>query len=727
VVIGRIPILDIRPVVACGRRPARAVTGEVLQVSATVFREGHEMLGAGVVLRDPAGNCRPIVIMRELATGTDRYGADVSPTSEGRWHFRVEAWGDPIAHWRHDAAIKVPIGQDVSLMLEEGALLFERAAREPAASATQATAAAGPSADAARALYQKIAGELRSGSAEASGWPPSQVGTAGGSGGSPRRVGTAGGSGGSLPRVGTASPVDRLGAAFTAEVTEMLAAFPLRELTTRSEWYPLIVERRRALFGSWYEFFPRSEGARVDPLRRRRAVSGTLQTAAKRLDAIAAMGFDVVYLPPVHPIGTTARKGRNNALHAGPDDPGSPWAIGSPAGGHDAIHPDLGTIADFDYFVARAGALGLEVALDLALQASPDHPWVAKHPEWFTTRADGSIAYAENPPKKYQDIYPLNFDNDPEGIYAEVLRLVRHWISHGVTIFRVDNPHTKPLPFWERLLREIAATDPHVLFLAEAFTRPAMMRTLAMIGFHQSYTYFTWRNTAAELREYLLELAGPASAYMRPNFFVNTPDILSGYLQHAGLAAFRVRAVLAAMLSPSWGVYSGYELGENSPLRPGSEEYLDSEKYQYRPRDWALAERMNLTIAPFIAQLNTVRRSHPALQQLRNLRFHFPDRPEILCFSKSLGASAGAPDGDSVLVVVNLDPHQPREATVWLDRTAFDIDVGAGLLVSDELTGETYRWGQANYVRLDPGTAPAHIFAVTADRLPSAGSAHRIA
>jgi len=428
------------------------------------------------------------------------------------------------------------------------------------------------------------------------------------------------------------------------------------------------------------------------------------------------MGFDVVYLPPVHPIGTTARKGKNNALEAGPDDPGSPWAIGSPAGGHDAIHPDLGTIADFDYFVARARALGLEVALDLALQASPDHPWVAKHPEWFTTRADGSIAYAENPPKKYQDIYPMNFDNDPEGIYVEVLRVVRHWISHGVTIFRVDNPHTKPLPFWERLLREFAATDSNVLFLAEAFTRPAMMRALAMIGFHQSYTYFTWRNSAAELTEYLRELAGPASANMRPNFFVNTPDILSGYLQHAGLAAFRARAVLAAMLSPSWGVYSGYELGENSPLRPGSEEYLDSEKYQYRPRDWALAERMNLSIAPFIAQLNAIRRSHPALQQLRNLRFHFPDRPEILCFSKTLGVSTDAPGGDSVLVVVNLDPHQPREATIWLDRTAFDIDVGAGFLVSDELTGESYRWSEANYVRLDPGKAPAHIFTMSADR-----------
>ncbi len=391
-------------------------------MTATVFREGHEMLGAGVVLRDPAGRCQPAIAMRELAAGTDSYGADVVPASAGLWHFRIEAWGDPIAHWRHDAAIKVPIGQDVGLMLAEGALLFDRAAQEAVRAAREADQPAGAArAAAAQVLYEKVAATLRG---------------------------------------ERAAPVDRLGTAFTAQVTEALAEFPLRELITPSDWCPLIVHRQRALYGSWYELFPRSEGAKVDPLGRRRPVSGTLRTAARRLNEVAAMGFDVVYLPPVHPIGTTARKGRNNALTAGPDDPGSPWAIGAPAGGHDAIHPDLGTIADFDYFVARAAKLGLEVALDLALQASPDHPWVAKHPEWFTTRADGSIAYAENPPKKYQDIYPMNFDNDPDGIYAEVLRVVRYWIGHGVTIFRVDNPHTKPLPFWDRLLSEIAATDP---------------------------------------------------------------------------------------------------------------------------------------------------------------------------------------------------------------------------------------------------------------------------
>jgi len=477
---------------------------------------------------------------------------------------------------------------------------------------------------------------------------------------------------------------------------------------TQSPSYPLVVHRQRALYGAWYEFFPRSEGVQIDPMGRREPIGGTLRSAACRLEQIAAMGFDVVYLAPVHPIGTTARKGKNNALVAGPGDPGSPWAIGSPDGGHDAIHPELGTLADFDAFVGRAGQLGLEVALDLALQTSPDHPWVKEHPEWFTQRADGTIAYAENPPKRYQDIYPLNFDRDPEGIYAETLRIVRHWIGHGVKIFRVDNPHTKPLPFWERLLAEVDRTDPDVIFLAEAFTRPAMMHTLAQIGFHQSYTYFTWRNSGPEIIEYLEELAGPAAAYMRPNFFTNTPDILHEYLQHGGPPAFEVRAVLAAMLSPSWGIYSGYELCEHTPVRPGSEEYLDSEKYQYRPRDWAKAQQPPAGIAPFITRLNAIRKAHPATHWLRNLRFHHVDQPELICFSKR-----SQRDEDTVLVVVNLDPHAPREATVWLDMPALGMDYGSQFVVTDELSGNSYLWGRANYVRLDPAVTPAHIFTVT--------------
>jgi starch synthase (maltosyl-transferring) len=672
-VIGRIPILDVQPVVHCGRYPAKAVAGETFEVSATMFREGHEMLGAAVVLRDPDGERQALAPMRLLAEGMDRYGADVTPDRPGSWAFQIAAWGDPVGHWRHDARIKVPVGQDVELMLEEGARLLERAARG-VASAEAERAGGGHEVRRARARLKAVAARLR------------QNGV---------------------------GPVDRLAAAFEPDVTAILAAYPIRDLLTRSGWFPLVVHRERALFSAWYEFFPRSEGAVIDPSGQRPPRSGTLRSAACRLEAVAAMGFDVVYLPPVHPIGTTARKGRNNTLGARPGDPGSPWAIGSPEGGHDAIHPDLGTMADFDAFVATARQAGLEVAMDLALQASPDHPWTKQHPEWFTTRADGSIAYAENPPKKYQDIYPLNFDNDPEGIYAEVLRIVRQWMEHGIRIFRVDNPHTKPLRFWERLLGEVAATDPDVLFLAEAFTRPAVMHALAAVGFHQSYTYFTWRNTVAELTDYLTELRASA-AYMRPNFFVNTPDILSRYLQHAGMAAFRVRAVLAALLSPSWGVYSGFELGENLPAAPGSEEYLDSEKYAYRPRDWDRAERIGLTLAPFLATLNNIRKAHPALHQLRNLRFHYPDQPEILCFSKRIGsASAGAPGGDTVLVVVNLDPHRAREATVWLDGPALGVPPGSVFTVTDELSGASYRWGPANYVRLDPQVAPAHIFTVT--------------
>ena len=669
--IGRIPILDVQPVLPGDSVPARAVAGETFQVTATVFREGHEMLGAAVVLTDPGGEPSRLLPMRELAPGSDRYGADVTPGREGSWQFRVEAWGDPVARWQHDAGIKVPIGQDVELMLTEGALLLERAAAGVAKPKTLAPDAARQARSARKVLVAAA-----------------------------RQLADEG-----------LLPLDRLAAGTGPEVTAALADFPLRELLTSTADFPLVVHRQRALYGAWYEFFPRSEGAEVDPARRRKPRSGTLRTAALRLDAVADMGFDVAYLPPIHPIGTTARKGQNNALQAGSGDPGSPWAIGAPEGGHDAIHPDLGTIADFDAFVDRARALGLEVALDFALNASPDHPWVSKHPEWFTTRADGSVAYAENPPKKYQDIYPLNFDNDPEGIYAEVLRIVRYWMEHGVRIFRVDNPHTKPVAFWQRLLAEIAATDPDVIFLAEAFTRPAMMHALARIGFHQSYTYFTWRNTAAELTDYMLELAGPAAAYMRPNFFVNTPDILCGYLQHAGPAAFGVRAVLASMLTPSWGVYSGYELGENIPLVPGSEEYLDSEKYQFRPRDWDRAAELGVTIAPLLTRLNEIRRAHPALHWLRNVRFHYSDQPDILCFSKRTGPQQeGHPD--TILVVVNLDPSNPREATVWLDGDALGADLDAGIAVTDELSGQSYRWTRANYVRLDPEIAPAHIFTV---------------
>ncbi|MCF3135475.1 alpha-1,4-glucan--maltose-1-phosphate maltosyltransferase, partial [Streptomyces olivochromogenes] len=507
-VVGRVPVRDVRPAVECGRRPAKAVAGETFEVTATVFREGHDAVGANVVLRDPEGRPGPWTPMRELAPGSDRWGADVTPDATGRWTYCVEAWSDPVATWRHTAGVKIPAGIDTGLVLEEGAELHTRAA---------AGVPEGPERDvvldAARALGDDSTA-LRT----------------------------------------------RLAAAFSHEVGEVLARYPLRELVTASEPLPLLVERERALYGAWYEFFPRSEGTVEQP-------HGTFRSAARRLEGIARMGFDVVYLPPIHPIGSTFRKGRNNTLHAGQDDVGVPWAIGSAEGGHDAIHPALGTLEDFDHFVGRARELGLEVALDFALQCSPDHPWVHKHPEWFHHRPDGTIAYAENPPKKYQDIYPIAFDADMDGLIAETLRVLRHWMGHGVRIFRVDNPHTKPVVFWERVIAEIGRTDPDVIFLAEAFTRPAMMHTLAQIGFQQSYTYFTWRNTKQELTEYLSELSGEAASYMRPNLFANTPDILHAYLQHGHRPAFEVRAVLAATLSPTWGIYSGYELCENTPLR----------------------------------------------------------------------------------------------------------------------------------------------------------------
>jgi starch synthase (maltosyl-transferring) len=649
--IGRIPVRDVRPAVEGGRRPAKAVAGETFEVTATVFREGHDAVAAGVVLEDPAGRPRPWKPMRELAPGTDRWGAEVTPDSPGRWTYRVEAWSDPLATWRRHARIKVPAGLDAGLVLEEGAELY-------------AWAAAGVPDRSARALVRAAAAALRD----------------------------------------DTLPVDaRLAAALAPEVDAVLARYPLRELVTSCEPLPLLVERERALYGSWYEFFPRSEGTPERP-------HGTFRTAARRLPAIAAMGFDVVYLPPIHPIGTTHRKGPNNTLSAGPGDVGVPWAIGSPEGGHDAVHPELGTLEDFDHFVAEARHLGLEVALDFALQCSPDHPWVDKHPEWFHHRIDGSIAYAENPPKKYQDIYPIAFDADMDGLVAETVRVLRHWMDHGVRIFRVDNPHTKPVVFWERVIGEINGADPDVIFLAEAFTRPAMMHTLAQIGFQQSYTYFTWRTTKEELTEYLTELSGEAASYMRPNLFPSTPDILHAYLQHGGRPAFEARAVLAATLSPAWGIYSGYELCENTPLREGSEEYLDSEKYQLKPRDWEAAAREGRTIAPLLTRLNTIRRAHPALRRLRNLRFHHTDNDSVIAYSKRAGS-------DVVLVVVNLDPHHTQEATISLDMPHLGLDPHASVPVHDELTGETYHWGSTNYVRLTPGRAPAHVFHV---HLPSA-------
>ncbi len=594
----------------------------------------------------------------------NRYVTWVTPDTEGAWTFEVQAWSDPLATWAHDAGIKIPAGVDVELMFTEARLLLERVQKDLAPRTAQ------------RKLVKAA--------------------------------------------IDAAADVDRPAGARLAvlqceDLAAVLRANPLRELLTTEGPFPAYADRERALFSSWYEFFPRSEGATKDAVTGR-VTSGTFTTAAKRLEAVAAMGFDVIYLPPIHPIGEVNRKGPNNTLTPGPQDTGSPWAIGSKDGGHDAIHPDLGDFDDFDAFVSRAAELGLEVALDLALQAAPDHPWVSTHPEWFTTRADGTIAYAENPPKKYQDIYPINFDNDPTGLCREVLRIVRMWMSHGVRIFRVDNPHTKPVAFWEWLLREVRRTDPDVLFLAEAFTKPAMMHALGAIGFHQSYTYFTWRTAKWEIEAYLRELSSDSDHLMRPNFFVNTPDILHAYLQYGGPSAFKIRAVIAATGSPSWGVYAGYELYEHVAVRPGSEEYLDSEKYQIRIRDWDAAEADGRTLAPYLTRLNEIRRAHPSLQQLRALTVHSSDDESVLVFSKDATDPATGESIDTVIVVVNLDPHGARETTVHLDLPALGMDWHDSFQVHDEITDATFTWSERNYVRLDPAFEPAHILTVRRPR-----------
>jgi starch synthase (maltosyl-transferring) len=617
------------------------------------------------VLTDPEGGER-VRSMTCTNPGLNTWEAVVAADSEGLWSYRVEGWSDPYGTWDHDATIKVTAGIDADLMLEEGARVLERAIDEVDRTPEQAEVLA----DAVTAL-----------------------------------------------RDTHRPPLARLHAGTDPTVKAELAARPLRDYVSPSTAYPLLVERERALYGAWYEMFPRSEGAVQDP-ETGKWKSGTLRTAAKRLPAIARMGFDVVYLTPIHPIGTTARKGPNNTLGAGPDDPGSPYAIGSPDGGHDAINPELGDFDDFDDFVAEARSLGMEVALDLALQCSPDHPYVTTHPEWFTTRADGSIAYAENPPKKYQDIYPLNFDNDPKGAYAEMRRVVQVWIDHGVTLFRVDNPHTKPVEFWQWLIADVAKDHPQIIWLAEAFTKPAMMAALAKTGFQQSYTYYTWRNAKWELEAYVRELAGEAAAYMRPSFWPTTHDILTPYMQFGGPTAWKLRAALAATLVPTYGIYAGYELVEHV-ARPGVEEQIDNEKYQFRNRRWEDYEpggaKEGQSLAGYLTLLNQIRRKHPSLHWLRNIAFHPVDDENIMAFSKRHVQTG--PDGevlseDIVVVVANLDPHSTRESTVRLDMPALGLDWHDGMAAEDLITGASWHWGEHVYVRLGPETEPVHIVAI---------------
>jgi starch synthase (maltosyl-transferring) len=643
--VQRVVIENVQPAVDEGRFPIKRTRGEPVVVTADVFADGADVL-AGVLKYRHGSDWTEIPL---IPGDNDSWGATFLVTEPGEYEYTIEAWIDRFATWLRGLAAKADAGQDVSSELLEGAGIVQHAA---------SNRLAGDRTDEDLRLVE-IADTLRSAQPQ---------------------------------------PI-RIAAARDPGLRRLMAARADRSESTTADPRRVIVDPERARFSAWYEMFPRS--CTSDPSR-----GATLREAETRLAAIAGMGFDVLYLPPVHPIGTTHRKGRNNALAAAPGDPGSPWAIGSKAGGHTAIDPGLGTLDDFDRFVAAARHLGLEVALDIAFQASPDHPWVREHPEWFRHRPDGSIKHAENPPKKYQDIYPLDFESRESGALWRALRDVfLFWIGHGVSIFRVDNPHTKPFAFWEWALAEVRRVHPETIFLAEAFTRPKVMRYLAKAGFNQSYTYFTWRNSAGELREYLTELTGSGlREFMRPNFFANTPDILHEYLQTGGRPAFEVRLILAATLSASYGIYSGFELCERVPVRPGSEEYLDSEKYEIKPRDWQQAGSLN----ELIARVNDIRRTHAALQQNNTLVFHETENPAFLWFSKTAGT-------DRVFVVANTDPHWMQHGRVRMPIQELGIGPHQSYVVEDLLDEARYVWqGEWNYVKLDPAERMAHILVVRA-------------
>ena len=631
--------------------------------SAVVFREGHDALGVELLITSPAGKTQAIR-MHEGAAGSDTWYTKAVLNELGNWSFRIQAFSDEYKTWHHNTELKLEADIDQELMMLEGIRLFTNAASDKTRSKSSAQ------------LLVGLAETLSDTSL-------------------------------SFER--------RFKAAESASVLSSLSKEPIRSLTTHSDSYLIQCERTLAGSGAWYEFFPRSEGAKFDAKTKTWA-SGTFKTAAKRLPAVAAMGFEVLYLPPIHPIGRSHRKGPNNTLVAGSQDPGSPWAIGSAEGGHESVHPDLGTVKDFEKFVKDANALGIEIALDFALQASPDHPWVQSNPEWFTTRADGTVAYAENPPKKYQDIFPINFDNDPEGFYQEALSLLKLWISRGVRIFRVDNPHTKPVNFWEWIIGEINAEYPDVIFLAEAFTRPAMMHMLGKVGYQQSYTYFTWRNTKHELTQYLNELAHTSSAFFRPNLWVSTPDILVPYLQFGGVAGHQIRAAIASLAGSSWGMYAGYELVE-AAARPGADEHIDSEKYEYKPRDWAAADKAGTTIAPFITKLNEIRKSHPAVGQIRNLETHNSSHDSLFVFTKHLSAE-NSPTGkaDTLIVIVNLDPKNVSDGEIQLDLWKLDLPYEVPFKVTDLMTGESRSISAKSYVRIDPTEQPVMVLRVDRDK-----------
>lgn len=673
---GRIVVMDVTPSAEQGMFPARVELGEPFEVTAQVFIEGRTKVGATAVLRNPRGREMQRAAMTCANPGLDRWTvmlqagehSDLKPWDEdyaavkrqlGEWTVTIEGWEDTYTSWLHDARIKVQVGDDVENALETGAEMLNRWAH---------TADAHLSARDRKHLEQ--AAERMS----------------------------------DKERPAAA----RLAEADNPRIEALHKTHPLRDGISESRPQRFKVERPKSSFAAWYQFFPRSEGAyRAEDGT---IVQGNFKTALTGLDRAAEEGFDIVYLPPIFPIGVTNRKGRNNSLVAGPHDPGSPFGIGSELGGHDTVDPLLGTMDDFKAFVAHAHELGLEIALDFALQCSPDHPWVKQHPNWFRIKPDGTIAFAENPPKKYQDIYPIDFNADMPGIEREVERIMNLWIEAGVTIFRIDNPHTKPVRFWQDVIAAVTKKHPEVLFLAEAFTRPGMMRALSYVGFTQSHCYFPWRNTKEELAEYLLETNGNDGYYQHNTFWPTTPDILTAYVRDNGIAGHAVRAVLAAMGSPSWGIYNGYELIENRQ-RPGFEEQIDNEKYEIKVRDWKEADKYG--IAELLGSLNEIRRNHPATRSYHNLTVLPTSDPSILAFARHTPAElTGTGQADTLIVLVNLDGYNAHQSTVHIELPELGLPTDRAITVRDELTGREFQWGWDNFVSLAPWADVAHILSV---------------
>ena len=674
---GRIAVMDVTPNEESGRFPARVELGEPFKVTAQVFIEGRTKVGATAIVRNHRGKEMQRLPMTCTNPGLDRWEvmltcgehSDVKPWQPefaaikrqlGEWSVTIEGWEDTYKSWLHDAAIKVKVNDDVENALESGAQLLERWAK---------TADAKLSAAQRKTLVAAAA----------------------------------------TMKDTSLTPEDRLAAATSEPVAQLHLTNPLRDGVSPSQPQRFLVQRPESSFAAWYQFFPRSEGAYVDP-ETGKIVQGTLKTSVSGLERAKAEGFDIVYLPPIFPIGKTNRKGRNNALEAGPDDPGSPFGIGSELGGHDTVDPLLGNMDDFKALVAKAHELGLEIALDFALQCSPDHPWVKQHPDWFRHKPDGSIAFAENPPKKYQDIYPIDFNADMPGIEKEVERVLELWINAGVTIFRIDNPHTKPVRFWQDVIAAVPKKHPEILFLAEAFTRPGMMRALSYVGFTQSHCYFPWRNTKEELGKYLETTNGDDGYYQHNTFWPTTPDILTAYVRDNGIAGHAVRAVLAAMGSPSWGIYNGFELIENKQ-RPGFEEQIDNEKYEVKVRDWSAADKYG--IAELLTNLNRVRREHPKAFSYHNLTVLESSDPNILAFARHTPAElTGTDKPETLIVVVNLDGHEAHQAMVHLELPDYGIDPKWGAHIHDELTGRDFAWSWDNFVSLAPWADVAHIFTV---------------